>query len=808
MNIKRVLAGGMAALMAGSTLTFGALAQTAPTWTVGDSADSWFAYNNNDASGASVVYAGAAETEVLAVANGLPLTTTFVEAVAKVRDVTTGTIKRASGTSTAIVGELSRDTIALPTGAAGTLLSAGFPNSGVVTSTHYTGLKASTFDYKGAAYNFREQVDTAGVAFRHGLSVSNINGTEKMVVESSDIIYQFVFEKAVNITAASGTANKGSIASPDYQNPVKIQLLGKDFLIVGVSGNQAKVLQGSVGTGLTKDKGLQYGDYTVFVESGATDNFGTVVFKDKTGKVVVSDTVDQGNDRQFPTLGLTVKLTKIRTSGNEATVVGADLVVGKTGDVEKTYDNSADVSSSGSSSDRFPGETKWGIQTSGLATLGQLSVNDRFDVVYRPSETEYLVAGQSIKLPNNYGELKYEGFNTDSFSTITIKPVTGQAIYNSTDSQTGSGLNGLEISGEVPGSLTTKGGLSGSNAVNKVAFLWNKSLVADSDTVVVVAKWDSTTNKWKANDTLGTTGVLATAYQQNKGATLATDQVPELPVFVNNGTGIFNGSANGAVSESVLLNYTYNLSVRYGASGDQAYNLTTVFSNQTNSATGPKWLAPLYMRIAKPGSAWSLNMSWENKSAATTSQAPEFRLGSSTTTSETTEVVALSEGVTANAGKQSNDVVTDSGLILVNADTNGASDTVKIKVPSKDLLIKARFGAAPVATTGTPMYASTDEALAQVKAGTLTKNLILVGGPCANAVVEELAKADANDTLPTCTEWVGDPAKPKYTKGLIGVWAVGTTGKKALVIAGTLKKDTDDLAAEFKLKGTTAKAAV
>ena len=121
-------------------------------------------------------------------------------------------------------------------------------------------------------------------------------------------------------------------------------------------------------------------------------------------------------------------------------------------------------------------------------------------------------------------------------------------------------------------------------------------------------------------------------------------------------------------------------------------------------------------------------------------------------------------------------------------------------LPNKELQARVYVGA--TTTTGTPMYATTAEVLAQVKAGTLAKNLILVGGPCANEVVEELAAADANDTLPTCDEWVGG-ATPKYTKGLIGVWSVGATGKKALVIAGTRKADTDALAADFKLKGTT-----
>ena len=806
MNIKRVLAGGLAALMAGSTMTLGALAQnaTTPTWTIADSADAWFAYNNNDASGATVVYAGAAETEVGAALLNLDLkTTTFVDAVAKIRDPTSGAIKpgAATGATTAVVGELSRDTIALPTGSAGTALSAGFPNSGVLTNTHFAGLKDSTFDYKGTSYDYREQVDVAGVAFRHGLSVSNINGTEKMVVESSDIKYQFVFEKAVNITTSSGTSNKGSVSNPDLQNPVQVELLGKKFLVVGVSSNQAKVLQGTVGSGLTKDKGVQHGDYTLYAEQGSNANWATIVLKDKTGKVVATDTIDQDKSKDFTSLALTVKVTQVRAL-QDGTILGVDLVVGKTGEVEKTYDTSSDVSSA--TADRFPGETEWGLAVSGMATLGQLSVNDRIDVEYKPAETKYLIVGQSVKLPNNYGELKFQGFNTESFSTVTIKPVTSQTIYNSTGNLVSNNYNlaGIQVEGDVAGSVTTKGGLSGSNAVNKVAWLWNRTQAENGNYTVVFAKWDTSNSQWRVNDTLSVTGGREmSAVNCTTGS--ATCALPELPVWVYNSSlqNNFVALGDGAA---------HNVSLRYGASGDQAYNLTVFLRNGSinGDVTANNTFPELsQMRIAKPGSAWSLNLTWTNKSAATTAAAPEFRLGVSATTSETTEVVVLSEGATATAGKQSNDVVTDSGLILVNADTNGAADTVKIKVPSKDLLIKARFGSVSATTTGTPTYATLDDALAQVKAGTLAKNLILVGGPCANSVVEELAKADANDTLPTCTEWVGDPAKPKYTKGLIGVWNVGTTGKKALIIAGTLKTNTDELASEFKLKGTTTLAA-
>src|SRR3989338_8787802 len=132
-----------------------------------------------------------------------------------------------------------------------------------------------------------------------------------------------------------------------------------------------------------------------------------------------------------------------------------------------------------------------------------------------------------------------------------------------------------------------------------------------------------------------------TGHKQRTGTTQLS--LPELPVWVYNSSlqNNFVALGDGAA---------HNVSLRYGASGDQAYNLTVFLRNGSinGDVTANNTFPELsQMRIAKPGSAWSLNLTWTNKSAATTAAAPEFRLGVSATTSETTEVVVLSEGATA-----------------------------------------------------------------------------------------------------------------------------------------------------------------
>ena len=82
----------------------------------------------------------------------------------------------------------------------------------------------------------------------------------------------------------------------------------------------------------------------------------------------------------------------------------------------------------------------------------------------------------------------------------------------------------------------------------------------------------------------------------------------------------------------------------------------------------------------------------------------------------------------------------------------------------------------------------------EVDTSTLNADVILVGGPCANSLVAELAAAGH---LSTCDEW-------SYTTGVIKeIDDAFVTGKKALVVAGTTADDTRSLAAQV-MQGTTS----
>jgi len=88
----------------------------------------------------------------------------------------------------------------------------------------------------------------------------------------------------------------------------------------------------------------------------------------------------------------------------------------------------------------------------------------------------------------------------------------------------------------------------------------------------------------------------------------------------------------------------------------------------------------------------------------------------------------------------------------------------------------------------------------------LDKDLILVGGPCANAIVEGLLKT-AWSVDNACNAWLADADLKDNGKGLIQiVEGVFGSGKKALIVAGTSAQDTRNLIANKVIKPTEFKA--
>ncbi len=627
--------------------------------------------------------------------------------------------KALPGVKVAVTG-LDRDGISIGTASGGAALTTGgsvysnpFP-SGQVKTSHFAGLKDSTFSWKSNDYDYREQVDVSAVRMRHDFGTTNINGTEKMEIESGDVFYEYVFEKALNLSTATSAGTTGTCFSGsgtcEYTNPVKIKLLGWEFTIVGVGTTGVKALVGSSGTatkeGATRT-GVTYGEYTVYVTSGANNDWASFQIE-KGGSVVDSVSgITEGNSKDSSAAGLTVKVTDVRVSGTDPSTqhIEVDIVVGPTGQVEKDYDTSADVESTGTANDRFPGETRWGIQTSGFSTSGYIPANAKIQVIYKPSSTVYLVAGEKLSLPNSYGELGFSGWGTDKFATITVKPVTGLSGYNySADTQSFGNLNGFEISTDVSSSIVSLG----ANTYNKAYVLFNRSLGTSplgNNWPVFIGFYDNAKQKVLINGT-------------------ATNVNTDYVSAVNEYESV---NLNGTVGS-----FRYDFKLSYGGAGERDFYLNVTV--QPNTTTLIKSM------VAGPAGSAFVNMTeFQNKTTWSTSQAPEFRLGPGSS-SETNDLQVRTEGSSHRIGRSTQDVVDDSGLIVLAPESNANSDRVVFKVPNKELTVRAYFGSPSGVTVGGGTYneplpiktavAKLDTEISNP--ATVGKHLVLVGGPAVN----------------------------------------------------------------------------
>jgi len=672
-----------------------------------------------------------------------------------------------------------------------------FPNSCVLKNAHYSTLKDSTYSWNSADYDFREQVDCSGIKMRHSLGVDKVNGTETMVVNDNNLVYEFVFEKAINLTSKQSL---GTIASPDYTYPIKIKLLGKDFVIVGIGATSIKALQGSVGTA-TATVPVVYGDYSVYATQGGT-SFVSVTIKDKAGNTV--DTLlltgwstGSSVSKDSTAAGLTITATSIAAL-QDGTVVGADLVVGPTGTTTHEYDGSADVSSTSSTSrDTFTGETKWGIQycpgggSAGVCTAtggssGNIPANAQIQVAYLPQsvtngDSDYLKADSKISLPNSYADLGFIGWDTDNFATVTVKPLRSTvSAYNTTESQVGTSFYGISIESDKNVIYSNAG-----NMFTKAYVLFNKSVSA-TNFPMAVGFYDSTKGKILVDDDFA-------------GSSLTGQRTAEYAWY-------------DYAMNATPFNYSFKLN-----NGDYDYWLNVYISN-TSAATYPDIFnvtatnVPWGTTDAKNVTAFFFIDTGAYSAGWDTSGAGRLKLGATQGSGDDNEIMVNTEGTWSNGAKKTQEVVSDAGLLISPTSSSASSDALILKVASKNLAVKAYFGKLGATTAGgavkaaNPVTWSVAKLDSEVTSAEKAKNLVVVGDAAVNTVAAEVM----NLTFPT----YGSSGLYPYVsgEGYIKLYPDKyTTGKVVLLVAGWDAIDTRTAASVLQmydtlLKGSTATA--
>ena len=193
---------------------------------------------------------------------------------------------------------------------------------------------------------------------------------------------------------------------------------------------------------------------------------------------------------------------------------------------------------------------------------------------------------------------------------------------------------------------------------------------------------------------------------------------------------------------------------------------------------------------------------------------PNAQLGVSKQSAEDSDVSVDWEAPNT-VGTWEYDVVSPYGTVVSSVKSNAAADKVVIKLPADQQKAYVYVGKLKTVTTagGTyKTYAPLSLPVAKLAsevtdADKTNANIVLVGGPCANSLVQALVDAGKLDASFTCA---GGTPGPAWTPGAAYVKVVEdafATGKIALVVAGTNAADTrlaTSLLSQGKLADQTA----
>ncbi len=649
--------------------------------------------------------------------------------------------------------------IVIPTASPGVIAGSGSNNLPVtLKSFHYSGLKEGSFDYKGTSYNYHEEVVLNETASRFGLTHQSgdvVNGTLKARIDTLGLKYQYVFDSTIS-TNNFGPATSANTST--YQNPIKVTAAGREFQIIAIPAtNSFKSLVGSVKT-LSDGESMTVGDLTLKVVQSFATPTAKIEITDPSGNVVKSG-INTGSQESFTYSGATWNYKVLDSRATASGVAGWGQVLFGKGDVEKTFENSDTSTVTEFGSD-------WKISGT-FATAGQVTAGDKILVEYSPSsvndDKRYFcptsiatcAAGDTFKGPGGYFEVKYAGYTPDKFAKVTVAAITGQTVYDSTVA-TGynsvTGLNGLKLTSDVAGTLVYSG-----TGYDDMVVLFNASVAAGNF---------NGTGHWLA-------------YKDKATSKYVTVDNATYPVGKSS---LHLGKLWNATPES---NASWAISLSYGGPGAEiAFNL---FGNSTGAGE-----AQQFNVTVSRGAAQVAYFAFQNKSIASTSTPPEFRLGATTGARDAGDVRANIDAVKNVDVSTAGTVITDQGVQIYTVKANVEGDKVVIGVPPETVYGLVQFGkiGTSTSTTGgtvkevvavTTAVAKLDsEVTSADKTG---KELVLVGGPCVNTLVADLKTA--GKFAYGCTDW------PASNLGIVQVVDDAfATGKQAVVVAGTRAEDT------------------
>ena len=536
--------------------------------------------------------------------------------------------------------------------------------------------------------------------------ISDLNGT----VAAKDLTgfeYKIKVTQDVDLSGLSTT------------KPLQINILGKPYLLTAINQQTITILKGQKAI-VDSTRSMQYGDYEIkFVMGNSNEAVLSVL---KGGTEIDRQTVKVGETGEFDNGNLKVYVQ----DASEFPVYGiaqATIIAAVGSDVEKTINNDSPYEEGDESwkwDIHFSGQNKWTTSDYiGVKFTGKTKDNNDF----------YLKAGEKLMLPEDYTGLVFEGYNTDKYATITIQPVSGFVVYNTTASTNygtvidSSNAKPIKLSADQP--IFTVSGSGSGDTLKEIYIVIDKS----NTNRALIAKYDSKSARY----------------------------VNVTPITLVNETSL-------------------DITVNYEQMSDQI----KYSKNSSINANGPL-----------QGGKWAANFIYNDTK-------DEIRLGSSADAEETD--VKIDTGSFAGYGDKDYSIVATDGVTVVDIKSNAASQKVVVKYPSET--VKGKFGLGLVKGTTGGTYKEAVPVTSNVvkldnEVSTSDKSsydMVLVGGPCVNSLVADLATAGKFDY--TCDKW------PAENFGLIKVVKDAfASGKSVLIIAGTRAEDTM-LAARVVQDGT------
>ncbi|MEE9405852.1 MAG: hypothetical protein V3V26_00425 [Candidatus Aenigmarchaeota archaeon] len=823
MNVRKVLAGSLAAITAGATLAFGVFGAglgdyvtpdtnkiTSPIIVIGAPAQpsSDFAKDVLGAADIAAAVAGYATTTVSA---GGSITT----AVTGAADLSTTNTKLYVGSMI----NAAKTTLTKGDTGMGTLLGSGSVYDDTGTEFKYdqyiavggTQIAYSDSDgdidepalYLNVGTNTATPVYTARIVFSKALNISSTD------VKSQDITmfgnaYTIGSESTATALFLYGGAQKNTVSEGETAT---ITVSGTEHIlkVIGVSSTTVAVVEVD---GVSKEI-IEGRSYTINGDKGKIDVYIDAVYF-------------FGKESQVSSVRLSLGSAKIKLATGDAVKSGTDLdsidgtLVTVTGDPLSKLEVAVAMSDSdedhvaegapfmdpvfGSFQVAFGGIAPALDSSARTTTMLKTSGDDKANIKYtdyRGNEKEFTFA-----------------YDNDT-NTATVTPVLGVSSSKKIVVVEGGMVNKNDYVILASGDFSHLFQLSDVDDIGTSTAEVELTDVFDSSKITINMQSPGYTNSTAYIDgqeyfVNAAANSAAFSWGTNAAAASAGNETTLFPML-----GGKNGEALALIDGVTLANATYH----YFPGGSAGYTVAFVDDTTTSVTAGQvtyEFASSVLTSVNTSSGGFSLAAGYpvvlllEEKGKDTTMSEVRNAIvmqatyeGTSPMKMDISSTVLFTDATAPAFTSSSANTYTSLALDRYGAHvTKNTEDqnTVTISYPDEQANVAVGIGPNPSFTSAggavevetavkitSPVAKLASEVQAMINANTLNADLILVGGPCANSLVETLA---TNGHIKTCDTW-------DYTTGVIKEVADAfVTGKKALIVAGTMADDTRSLAAK------------